>query len=625
MTPIAALITLLAAAAAPAQSADPFAAVGAAGQGAHVTVRAVPSHNRVTPGQTFHVAVDIRIDDGWVFYAPNPGPYAIGASITTDAPGLAVRTTLWPGHKQKPTSLGEQTVVNNVYERRVVVYVPLEVPADAKPGWVTVIVTVAGQICETSCIDVKGLTASIPIMVGPLTAANPAWLQDPAFAAGLPLAKPVTRPADTPATAAAPQAMPDIPKMEFIVFGKGGDVGLWAGLGLAVLAGLILNIMPCVLPVIPLKVLSIVEQAGQSRRRFVTMGLAFAAGIVLFFLGLVALNLVLKLATGSALNWGQHFQYTWLRVSMAVLIVLVAANMFGLFNVTVSGKVAAAEDSVRGRGGHLSSLGMGFFVGILSTPCSFGILTAAIVWAQGKSLAVGSLALLLIGVGMAVPYVILAALPKLVDRLPKPGRWMELFKQSMGFIMLLVAVWLIATGSRDGYAFWVVAYMVVFSFCVWMWGSWVRYDATLRRKLIVRGIALLLAVGAGVWMLRPPATGGVNMEKFDWAQISRLRAEGNVVVVDLTAAWCLTCKTVELNIYRDADVAAHLSASNVRAFHGDVTTADLPANALKNALNNEPVPSTVVLGKPGRPAILLRGLFSKSDLFKAIEKARSGP
>ena len=148
---------------------------------------------------------------------------------------------------------------------------------------------------------------------------------------------------------------------------------VWAGLGLALLAGLILNIMPCVLPVIPLRVLSLVELARQSQRRFVTVGLAFAAGILLFFVALAAINAVLHLAGGS-LNWGQQFQSGPFRVVMAVLMTALAGNLFGVFTVLVPSRVAAIEGGGGKAQGHLSSLGMGLMMAILATPCSFAIL-----------------------------------------------------------------------------------------------------------------------------------------------------------------------------------------------------------------------------------------------------------
>ncbi|MCE5325389.1 MAG: thioredoxin family protein [Planctomycetaceae bacterium] len=616
-----------------------LAAPIAAGQGvfdapvAEIAASAVADHARVAPGQSLTVAVILTISPKWVFYGPDPGDYAQAGNIVAQAGDLKASPVLWPPTHEKKTRTGNLWIVNNVYEGRAVAYVPLEVPDDAKEGPRTIRVNVRGQICQADgvCVPFENVHAETSVAVAREAQVNPAWATDATLAGGLKDAKPQAGASASTAPAAASE-MPDIPPMEFVVYGQRQDYGLWAGLALAVLAGLILNIMPCVLPVIPLKVMSIVQQAGQSRRRFVTMGLAFAGGIMVFFLVLAAINPVLHVISRIVsqpegdwvFNWGDQWKYTGLRIAMALLLVLVAANLFGLFNVTVSGKVAALGEGRRE--GHGSAVGAGLLTGILATPCSFGILTAALVWAQSRPMWVGALSMLLIGAGMALPYAVLTAFPSLVARLPRPGRWMELFKQSMGFVMLLVAVWLIGTSGGDKYPFWVIGFAVVLSFCLWMWGTWVSYDATLRRKIAVRGAAVLLAVAAGLWMLRPPTPAGqgsgVHLQPFDWRAISAQREQGKTVIVDLTASWCLTCKTVEAIIYDNAEVAAQFKKLDVTAYYGDVTTGQLPANALKRALKNEAVPCTVVLGSPGKPAVLLRGLFTRDDLLSAIEKVR---
>ncbi|MCE5279926.1 MAG: cytochrome c biogenesis protein CcdA [Planctomycetaceae bacterium] len=615
-----------------------LAAPIAAGQGffgagaSNITAAAVPSHTRVAPGQKLHLAVVLAIEPNWVFYGPDPGDVAQAGEIIVESDHLKAQPVLWPPTHRKVTKAGAETLVNNVYAGRTVVYVPLEVPGDAKAGPRAIRAKVEGQIChkDGTCVPLQNLAAETSVTVAGEALVNPAWAADETLAGGLKDAKPHEAAPKTAAATtsarepAAATQMPDIAPMEFVVYGQQQDFSLWAGLALAVLAGLILNIMPCVLPVIPLKVMSIVQQAGQSRRRFVTMGLAFAGGVLLFFVALAILNLVLKQVQGAGFEWAAQWQNDGIRIAMAMLMVLVAANLFGLFNVTVSGKVAALEGS---GGGHWGAAATGLLTGVLATPCSFGILTAALAWAQSLSVLVGSFALLLIGVGMALPYAVLTAFPSLVARLPRPGRWMELFKQSMGFVMLLVAVWLLAGGGGNAYAFWAVGFGVVLAFCLWMWGSWVSYDAPLGRKLRIRGAAVVLAGAAGLWMLWPPTPAGegsgVHLQPFDWTRITAQREQGKTVIVDLTASWCVTCKTVEAVIYDNAEVAQELKKRDVTAYYGDVTNARLPANALKKALKNEAVPSTVVLGAPGKPAVLLRGIFTREELLEAIDMARN--
>ena len=415
-----------------------------------------------------------------------------------------------------------------------------------------------------------------------------------------------------------------------LVVGNPSELTVWAGLGLSLLAGLILNVMPCVLPVIPLKILSIVQLAGQSRRRFLVLGLAFAGGIMLFFLGLATASGVLRVVTGHAFNWGEHFQSVSFRIAMAMLLVAIAANLFGLFTILVPGKIASLAGGTPEPSGRyhavVSALGSGVLAAVLSTPCSFAVLTVALAWAQTQALWLGTLGILVIGAGMAAPYAILTAFPKLVSWLPKPGRWMEILKQSMGFVLLIVAIWLIGSVSDYSYPLWVVAYGAVLVFCLWAWGAWVRYDSPLHQRITIRSLAVLLAVMAGVWMLRPPQPPAVRLETFDEAKIDQARREGRIVLVDFTANWCLTCKTVEAWVYNDAMVADELTHWNVLAMKGDVTTSDLPANRMLRQLQEPGVPVTVIFppyaaGQDAPEPIRLRGIFARSALSAALEQA----
>jgi thiol:disulfide interchange protein len=465
-----------------------------------------------------------------------------------------------------------------------------------------------GQVCDQgNCLTLEfpdPYVVTAAVTVGPQSRANPNW--DSAIAAA----------SEQAPQAEAPPAAP----------AGGIDLSIWAGLGLALLAGVILNVMPCVLPVIPLKVLSLVEHARKSRILMVTHGLAFAAGILVFFAALAGVSAAVRAVTHEGIAWGTQFQSHALRLAVTMIVVAVAANLFGLFTVGLPG-FASRPGSGRGAGsGHLSSVGGGVLTAVLSTPCSFGYLTYALAWAQLQPLWIGTAVFLAIGVGMAAPYVVLTAFPGLLSRLPRPGRWMELLKQSMGFVMLLVAVWLISTLDVKGaqYPLWVAAFGVVLAFGLWMWGTWVRYDDLPRKKWIVRGLAVALVVGAGYGMLTPPRPLAVEFVPFDRTRIADALKGGRIVLVDFTANWCLTCKTVEYRVYADEQVADALKALDVLAVDGDITDAGMPANDMLYKELKEPgVPVSVVFPPGGREPRRLHGLFSKADLLAAL-KAASG-
>ncbi len=498
-------------------------------------------------------------------------------------------------------------------------------------GYYQAQIVLEGQVCsQTECIPIQDSEPVSGVIVGDKTVVNDYWAKrhlDEAFAAA--------KSAAAEARRVAGQTSPEISAAR----APGEDYGLAAGFALALLAGLILNIMPCVLPVIPLKVLGMVQQAGQSRRRFVTLGLAFAAGVVLFFAGIATVNVFLKLVLQSAFQWGEHFQSTPLRIAMAALMAVLAANLFGLFTVLAPRRAGAAEAAISQGKGHLRALGMGLLTGVLATPCSFSILAAALAFAQGQTLPVGSLAIIVIGIGMALPYAVLTALPGLVRYLPRPGRWMEIFKQTMGFAMILVALWLLSTLFHDTYPFWVAGFVVLLILSVWMWlnfgfrisdfglktravssqSSSIRNpQSATRNRWAVRALAVILAVSAASIMLPPPRPLAVAFEPFDQARIDQASGDGRIVLVDFTAAWCLTCKQVEYTVYNNPEVAATISNLNVLAVKGDITTADMPANQLKKKFG-QGIPVTVIFPPGQAKPIVLDGLFSGEHLVRELK------
>ncbi len=575
--------------------------------GRYMSASVVSSHTAVSPGETFHVALVIELTDGWVYYSPDPGPPVMAGELSVSAGDLQAGQVLWPKDKPKTISLGDEAITNNAYTHRVVVYVPLTVPAGAAPGTRSLTLTPQGQICSDVCIDIQDLSFTTEVTVADSSQPNPAWTDE--LAGGIAHAMTAEQ---LKASHAAPGGV--------IAAGGAASLTLWAGLGLALLAGLTLNIMPCVLPVIPIRILSIVAMAGDSRRRFVTLGLAFAGGIMLFFVGLAVANIVLRLAFDQAVNVSDHFTLPSVRIALAMLLVALAVNLFGAFNVTVPSRIAGME----GGEGHAKTLGMGLMMAILATPCSFAYLLAAMAWAQVQPLWLGTIGILTIGLGMAGPHALLCAFPGLVSKLPKPGRWMELFKQSMGFLLLPVAIWLISTLSEETWPFWVTAYGVVLAFALWMGSMWVRYDATFGKKLIVRGLALAIALGGGVWMLTPPPEPVTHFADFDESLIERGRAGGRVVLVKATASWCTECIVLDYRVFNTPEISRQFSDFNVLAVKADVTNRSKPAALwLRREFNGSP-PLTIVYPSDGGPPITLTGGFSKARLTEVLREAAGG-
>ncbi len=576
----------------------------------HLRTTLVPSHSVVAPGGQLTLAVELAMDESYYLYGPVPRgevqPRPLRATV--EAPGLQAGPLQYPDPHVHPTGEGEVYDEHFVYDKPVRLYVPLTVPADAQPGTsLTVGVTLRGQLCRDPglCLEMRQV-ASVQVTVGPEPVANPAYRS----------------PEGTYRTVEGwQQALPQIPGggagPARLAGAPGAALTAWAALPLAVLAGLILNVMPCVLPVVPLKILSLMDQAHGQRRRAVTLGLAFAGGIVLFFALLAAISTILRLTIGRAITWGELLSYPAVVIGLALLMVVLALNLFNLFTVSLGTSLAGRQTG----GGHGGSVFMGFVAAVLSTPCSFAVLAAVLGWAQLQPVWLGVVTFLLIGVGMALPHAVLASFPQLLERLPRPGPWMEYLKQGMGFLLLLVAAYLLTLLGDAVWMGWVAAYAVVLSVAVWMAGTWVSFATAAPRRLAVRGLALLLAVGAGWWMLGPPAEPAIPWQPYDPALIQAARDAGQPVLVKFTADWCTECKLVDYRVYRTDQAVAALRDAGVLAVLGDITRADMPARALLTHLG-EPGPPVTVIYPPGQDEPLrLRGAISLDDLLGALETA----
>lgn len=398
-----------------------------------------------------------------------------------------------------------------------------------------------------------------------------------------------------------------------------GEVKAAAGTGwyllLAVLAGLSINIMPCVLPVVPLIILRLVGQAKESTPRRVGLGLAFCGGIVLFFAIFAAASATMKLATGAALDLNSLYRSPAAVTAMFLLIVLFALVLLDVVQITLPGFAAG-----QGKSGLAGSVGTGFLAGVLSTPCSGAVIGAVLVWAQTQTVWVSGVALVLMGVGMALPYAALVAAPKLLAIVPKPGTWMEIFKKTGGFLLLAIAVKFMLAGLAKEHLLNVLLYGVVFAFCVWMWGSWVSFSTPPARRWVVRGIAALIAIAAGAWMLPKPQEAKIDWQAYDAAAIERAIIDGRPVLVKFTADWCTNCKVVERRVYQDAGIAGLIADGGILAVKADTTQADFPAAVDMRRVFGEPgnVPVTVLLSPNDKSMTKLRGIFTVDELKKIL-------
>lgn len=400
--------------------------------------------------------------------------------------------------------------------------------------------------------------------------------------------------------------------------------GFLAMLGLALLGGLILNLMPCVLPVLSIKLLSVIDHAGRSRLEQRVGFLASAAGILLSFLAL-ALAMVLLKGAGLAVGWGVQFQQPCFLIAMAALLTVFAANLWGFFEVPLPGFAGGLAPMGTGRTlgrAILGNIAVGAFATLLATPCSAPFLGTAV----GFALAAGPVEIfgifLALGVGLALPYIAVALIPGVAYILPRPGLWMVRLRRILGVALALTAVWLlyvlIAQIGRDGALAVGALLLVVAAFLGLVQQPWLR-----------RGIPALAIVGALLVPLvaRVPAaaTGADGLWRpFDQGAIAGLVGSGHVVFVDVTADWCLSCKVNERLVLDAADVRSRLRAPGVVAMRADWTQPSAAIAAYLRRFGRYGIPFNAVYG-PGAPQGLPLSEFLTQDAVTGALRQAAGP
>jgi thiol:disulfide interchange protein len=390
---------------------------------------------------------------------------------------------------------------------------------------------------------------------------------------------------------------------------------------LAIAAGISINIMPCVLPVLPLILIRLVDQSKRAGGSRLTSGLAFCAGVVGFFGVFALVSAIVSLTTGAVLDLNSLFRYPAAVVVLFLAIVFFGLAMLDVVSLSLLSAIAGRQSAASGIAG---TAGMGFLAGVLSTPCSGALLGFVLVWAQTQPLLISSTAIVLMGVGMALPYAILVLVPSLIERIPRPGYWMELFKKSTAFLLFFIAVKLTLAALPKERLLNVLMYGVIFSFCVWMWGTWVGFSTPAPRRWTIRGIAVILAIAAGLWLLPtqgPSADAVIDWRPYDAGLVPQAVSQHRPVLLEFTADWCTNCKIVNQRVYQDPEIAKLIREKNVLPIRADTTVIDYPATRDLKQVYGEAgnVPVSVILVPDGSPQ-KLRGIFDKEQLVQILNK-----
>ena len=414
---------------------------------------------------------------------------------------------------------------------------------------------------------------------------------------------------------------------------------LWQMLLFAFIGGLILNIMPCVLPVIALKILGFVSEAKSEPRRVRNLGLIYAAGVLLSFLALAALVIGVK-AAGNHAGWGMQFGSPVFIVCLTTLVTLVALNLFGVFEVILGGRAIGAAGELASKHGAAGAFFNGVLATVLATPCTAPFLGAALGFAFAQSAVVIVLIFLTVGLGLASPYILLSWNPAWLKFLPKPGAWMEKFKIAMGFPMLATVVWLfnVAASSYGKNVLWLGIFLVVVAFAAWIFGEFVQRGRA--RKGVALALVLILLAGGYAfalekeldWRTAMPDTSttgslkesadGIDWQRWSPEAVATARAAGKVVLVDFTADWCLTCQVNKKTSIEITSVREKIKSLNAVALLGDYTHFPDAITTELNRYNRAGVPLVLVYPKSAdAAAIVLPEVLTPGIVLDALDRA----
>ena len=401
----------------------------------------------------------------------------------------------------------------------------------------------------------------------------------------------------------------------------------FAALVSALLGGLILNLMPCVLPVLSIKLFAFTRQAGGGLRGVRLGSAATAAGIMISFL-LLAASLVGLKWSGATLGWGIQFQQPWFLAGMAVLTVLFAASFFEWLPIGLPSSIATIT-SKRAGGPVLEAFLAGVFATLLATPCSAPFVGTAVGFALARGPSEIFAIFLCLGIGMALPYTMAALFPRCVRRLPRPGPWMLVVRKFLGILLLGTAVWLIFVLWSIAGA-WMTAITTVLLACLLGYRASISAPvkghiaalASRRSGWITTGLAvmpLVFSLSAVASVSQPAA--GREWQVFNLDALPGLIANGNTVLVDVTATWCLTCKVNDLRVLENAEVRSRFQQSHVIRMRADWSRPNPLIADYLHRFGRYGIPFDVVYG-PGRPqGEALPELLTTSALLHAIDRA----
>jgi thiol:disulfide interchange protein len=412
---------------------------------------------------------------------------------------------------------------------------------------------------------------------------------------------------------------------------SGPGRGLLTFLLFGFLGGFILNLMPCVLPVISLKIFGFIQQSGQSRQKIFRSGIAFTAGIFAWFIGLALVLIGLK-AAGHQITWAFQFTNAYFVLFMSVVVLVFALNLFGVFEISLPQSAMRGLLGASGPGGEAGSFFQGVFATVLATPCTAPFLGTALGFAFAQSAGIILAMFVAIAAGMSAPYLLLSAQPAWLRFLPQPGPWMLRVKQFMGFLLLATLLFLLyVLGAQRGTdaIIWSSCFLLAISIACWMKGAFITPTASGTGRAVAGAAILALLVASSLYFIggkfRSSKLAAIQSEAAgDWRPFTpeRLQTElnqGHLVFVDFTAAWCLTCKFNEASVLESDTVREAFQRHNVTKLKADWTNGDPVITKLLQQFGRPGVPLYVLYSGKSEKPVVFPELLTKSIVLEKLE------
>lgn len=638
-------------------------------QAPHIEVDLVSEYNGAMAGQTLWVGIRMEPEYGWHVYWQNPGDSGEPPKVKWE---LDDSIQVGPIHWPAPERIQVGPLANFGYSGPTLLPVPLTLPQDLSGKALLLKAEVSWLVCKEECIPGKAtLTRELPIVND-----NPPrsmWAQDfSQTRKQLPLIEhdwessfsvegnklvveikgdgPKARDIFPTASGYSANGTPpekvqipggtqfkiplklEPPKNPGMVVTFEDDTSIeiegpiGAGMGMlqvllfALLGGMILNLMPCVFPVLSIKVLGFVQQAGEKRSHAINHSLVYSAGIIVSFWVLAGALLALR-AGGAQLGWGFQLQSPLFLAGLAFLMVAVGMNLLGAFEV--GGSFTGVGQGLAQKSGYTGSFFTGVLATIVATPCTAPFMGASIGFALAQPAWVSFMVFTFLGMGMALPYVLLSAFPAAGRLMPRPGAWMETFKQLMAFPIFATAVWLVSVMGQQTemhYVLLLLEGLILFSLGLWALGkapSWKSWVMAAGGVFILGGLALGMQDLVGYERTAKLEAEGGWQPYTEEALDARLQ-EGPVFI-DFTAAWCITCQVNKRVVLNTAPIQKAFKEKGVALMRADWTNGEEYISRKLESFGRNGVPVYVLYSGPNQYE-LLPEILTNEIVLKALNK-----